>query len=80
MVLDSQVQNPLDLQVQHALNAKALHGRPLFSSGGQYSSAPSVRCMESLEKELPNDCFGITPALFLCELIQPLVEPGGQLF
>ena len=33
MVLDSQVQNPLGLQVQHALTVCAVYLNPLFSSG-----------------------------------------------
>ena len=32
MVLDSQVQNPLDLQIQHALTVDAVYRIPMFSS------------------------------------------------
>ena len=46
MVLDSQLQTPLDLQFQHALNPVAVKGRPLFSSGALYSSAARVRSMD----------------------------------
>ena len=46
MFLDSQLQTPLDLLFQHALNPVAVKGRPLFSSGALYPSAARVRSMD----------------------------------
>ena len=63
MVLDSQVQIPLGLQGQHALNPVAVKGKPLFSSGALYPSAAASGAWTSLDKELPSEGSGVQPAL-----------------
>ena len=80
MVLDSQAQIPLGLQGQHALNAEAVKGSPLFSSGGYFPQPPALGVWLPFEKELPSERSGVQPPLIPSQALQSTAEPSRQLF
>ena len=63
MVLDSQLQTPLDLQFQHALNPVAVNEGNCFLQALCIPQPPASGAWTSLDKELPSEGSGVQPAL-----------------